>query len=470
MPDIAVGIDIGGTNIRAALISRQGDILRKVSEQTPTEPRHVIERIREMVSRLDPPAQAGVGVGVPGRVDVAGRAVLSGGILNLAGLDFVPELERVLGRPVTVENDCSMALIAEIHRGAAKGYRSVAMLTIGTGIGGAVAQDGRIHHGRMTAGQLGHLSVAQDGPVCACGRKGCVETFSSGTALRRHMREAGMGAPSIDEVFALADGGDAAARSVLQAWAAPLRLAVDSLAATIDPELIVLGGGLGAAAARALAGLPAPAPWFQPKVVAADLGDDAGVIGAGLSTFPSAASLSGKNVVLVNGVPASGKSRLAQRLSQQTGWPILSLDGIKNPFLQHIGTVDRDFNRTLGKASYQAIWSFIRDAPPNSSFIVDAWFGFQPKSVLEGYIGDAGVDHTAELWCKVPGQVAGERYASRLKDRLPGHPGAEYVSELVTLADRAEPIGVGPVMTIDQTLEPDMPCIMAWISGIFGRA
>jgi len=468
MPEIAVGIDIGGTNIRAALISRQGAILRKMSERTPTEPLQVIERIREMVCRLDPPAQACIGVGVPGRVDVAGNAILSGGILNLAGLDFAAELERVLGRRVVVENDCSMALIAEIRLGAAKGHRSVAMLTIGTGIGGAVAQDGRIYHGRMTAGQLGHISVAQDGPVCACGRKGCVETFSSGTALRRHMAEAGMGAPSVDEVFALVAGGNGVARAVLQAWAAPLRLAIDSIAATMDPDLIVLGGGLGAAAARALSDLPAPAPWFQPKVVAADLGDDAGVIGAGLSTFTSPASASGKRVVLVNGVPASGKSHLAQCLSQHSGWPVLSLDGIKNPFLQHIGSVDRDFNRTLGKASYQAIWSFIRDAPPTSTFIVDAWFGFQPRSVLEAYIEEAGVDHTAELWCKVPGHVAGERYASRLKDRLPGHPGAEYVSELVTLADQAEPIAVGPVMTIDQTRQPDMPAITDWISAVFG--
>lgn len=229
-----------------------------------------------------------------------------------------------------------------------------------------------------------------------------------------------------------------------------------------------IGRGLGCDAARALADLPAVAPWFRPTILPAKLGDDAGVIGAALSTFDMGAAAE-KRVVLVNGVPASGKSRLAKSLSQRTGWPVLSLDGIKNPFLEHIGDVDRDFNRTLGKASYQAIWSFIREAPAGSTFIVDAWFGFQPKALLETYIEDAGVDRVAELWCKVPGVVAAERYASRLKDRLPGHPGAEYVAELAVLADRAEPMACGALRTVDQTKEPDMDSIMAWISEMFGR-
>ncbi|OBZ94759.1 transcriptional regulator [Pararhizobium polonicum] len=469
MPEVAVGIDIGGTNIRAALVSKRGDILTKLSERTPADPLQVIERIKAMVGRLDAPGDAGIGIGIPGRVDVANRAILSGGILDLAGIDFANRVESALGRRVILENDCSMALIAEIGLGAARGYHRAAMLTIGTGIGGAVANSGRIYHGRQTAGQLGHISVAQDGPLCPCGRRGCVETFSSGTALRRHMNEAGLQATSVSDVFEMAASGNTVAKAVLQAWASPLRVAVDNIAATMDPDVIVLGGGLGSAAARALADFPAVAPWFQPKILAAKFGDDAGVIGAGLSTFASGGTAAEKHVVLVNGVPASGKSGLAKSLSQRTGWPILSLDGIKNPFLQHIGGVDRDFNRTLGKASYQAIWSFIRDAPAGSTFIVDAWFGFQPKTVLEGYIRDAGVDRTAELWCKVPGTVAGERYARRLKDRLPGHPGAEYVQELVALADRAEPIGCGPCMTVDQTREPDMGVVTDWVSQVFGE-
>ncbi len=469
MADTAIGVDIGGTNIRAALVSDHGKILAKLSERTPSDPLQVLERVIAMARQLDAPQVRGIGVGIPGRVDVANREILSGGILNLAGLDFVRRLEASLGKPVVIENDCSMALIAEMRIGGAKGYRNVAMLTIGTGIGGAVAHAGRIYHGHRAAGQLGHICVSQDGPPCPCGRRGCVETFSSGTALRRHITEAGLEVATIGEVFSKADEGDAAAARVLRQWAVPLRAALDNIAATMDPEVILLGGGLGCDAARALADLPAAAPWFCPVILPAKLADDAGVIGAGLSVFGDETPPQGKRVVLVNGVPASGKSRLSKALSQRTGWPILSLDGIKNPFLQHIGPVDREFNRTLGKASYQAIWSFVAEAPADSTFIIDAWFGFQPKAQLESYISAAKLAQVAELWCKIPGHVAGERYASRLKDRLPGHPGAEYVPELIALADRAEPTGCGAVMTVDQTREPDMDAIMAWLSQVFDQ-
>ena len=469
MVDIAIGVDIGGTNIRAALVSAQGEILGKLSERTPTDPTLALERVIAMARALDVPEVLGVGVGIPGRVDIASREILSGGILNLAGLDFVPRLEAGLGKPVVIENDCSMALIAEMRIGGAKGFQNVAMLTIGTGIGGAVAHAGRIYHGHRAAGQLGHICVSQDGPPCPCGRRGCVETFSSGTAVRRHIAEAGLSVATIGEIFSMAAEGNSAAARVLRQWANPLRAALDNIAATMDPEIILLGGGLGCDAARALADLPATAPWFCPPILPAKLADDAGVIGAGLSIFTADPSSRGKRVVLVNGVPASGKSRLAKALSDRTGWPVLSLDGIKNPFLQHIGPVDRDFNRTLGKASYQAIWSVVAEAPAGSTFIIDAWFGFQPKAQLENYIGAAKVGDVAELWCKVPGLVAGERYASRLHDRLPGHPGAEYVPELMVLADRAEPMGCGAVMTIDQTKEPDMDAILAWVRRVFDR-
>ncbi|WP_349959827.1 ROK family protein [Rhizobium sp. ZPR3] len=469
MADIAIGVDIGGTNIRAALVSAQGELLAKLSERTPTDPLVALERVIAMARTLDTPEVLGIGVGIPGRVDVDSREILSGGILNLSGLDFVKRLETALQKPVVIENDCSMALIAEMRIGGAKGYQNVAMLTIGTGIGGAVAHAGRIYHGHKAAGQLGHICVSQDGPPCPCGRRGCVETFSSGTALRRHIAESGLAVTTIREIFDMAAEGNDTAVRVLRQWATPLRAALDNIAATMDPEIILLGGGLGCDAARALADLPAAAPWFCPAILPAKLADDAGVIGAGLSIFGADALAQGKRVVLVNGVPASGKSRLAKALSRRTGWPILSLDGIKNPFLQHIGSVDRDFNRTLGKASYQAIWSFIAEAPAGSTFIIDAWFGFQPRTQLENYINAAQIDHVAELWCKVPGAVAGERYASRLKDRLPGHPGAEYVPELIALADRAEPMGCSAVMTVDQTQEPDMGAIMAWLSKVFER-
>jgi len=159
----------------------------------------------------------------------------------------------------------------------------------------------------------------------------------------------------------------------------------------------------------------------------------------------------GKRVVMVNGIPASGKSTIASELATASGWPILSVDGIKEPFMRQLENVDRALNRRLGIASYQAIWSVIAAAPQGCTFIVDAWFGFQPKEDLIGFLHDAQVTAVAEIWCQLPGELAAQRYKSRLANRLPGHPGEEYIAELIALAERAEPMQLGPVYIADQT-------------------
>jgi glucokinase len=121
------------------------------------------------------------------------------------------------------------------------------------------------------------------------------------------------------------------------------------------------------------------------------------------------------------------------------------------------------FNRTLGKASYQAIFSVVHDAPAGSTFIVDAWFGFQPIELLQQHLAIAGVTDIAEIWCHAPGEVLAERYAARLEQRLPGHPGAAYIPELVELAKRASPARLGPVYDVDTTLPPADEAVIAWV-------
>jgi glucokinase len=145
------------------------------------------------------------------------------------------------------------------------------------------------------------------------------------------------------------------------------------------------------------------------------------------------------------------------------GWPLLALDTIKNPFLEVLDGVDRDFNRTLGRASYAAIWSIISEAPAGSVFVVDAWFGFQPRELLEDHLSRAGVEHTAEIWCHAPGEVLAERYRARLDQRLPGHPGAAYIPELIDLAKRAEPLRRGPLFEVDTTRPTDFEAIVEWL-------
>lgn len=277
----AIGIDIGGTNLRAARVSSVGGILERVSERIDRDADGAVRRIVELVRQLDRPDVTAIGIGVPGRVDARRRAVLSGGYLNLAGTALAERVERITGKPVVIDNDCNMALVAEIAVGAGRGRENVVMFTIGTGIGGAIVQEGQIVRGRGTAGQLGHITVDVNGAPCVCGRRGCVETTSSGTALARHVVEAGLPAgTAIEDILRRAGKGDAAARRVLDLWARPLRAAIDSASAAFDPDVVLLGGGLGKAAHRALRKVPALAPWYQYPVEAAELGDDAGVIGA----------------------------------------------------------------------------------------------------------------------------------------------------------------------------------------------
>ncbi|TIY02712.1 MAG: ATP-binding protein, partial [Mesorhizobium sp.] len=167
--------------------------------------------------------------------------------------------------------------------------------------------------------------------------------------------------------------------------------------------------------------------------------------------------------VLVNGIPASGKSTVSCGIAERMGWPLLALDTIKNPFLEVLGGGDREFNRTLGRASYQAIWSVVGEAPAGTIFVVDAWFGFQPRQVLEDHLRSAGVEQTAEIWCHAPGEVLAERYRARLDQRPAGHPGAAYIPELIELAKRAEPLRRGPLFDVDTTKPIAFDAITQWL-------
>lgn len=175
-----------------------------------------------------------------------------------------------------------------------------------------------------------------------------------------------------------------------------------------------------------------------------------------------------KKAVLVNGVPASGKSSVARALADARGWAILALDSIKEPFFDHLGIGDREFNRKLGRASYQAMWSIVQDAPEGMTFIGDAWFGFQPREVLQAHLARAGVGMTAEIWCHAPPAVLVERYRTRLHLRHAGHPGEAFLPELDALARRAEPLRCGPIFDVDTTQPLDRARLLAWVDGVLG--
>jgi predicted NBD/HSP70 family sugar kinase len=286
----AIGVDIGGTNIRAARISALGEVLEWATHPTANQPSLVSAQIADLVRSLDKGNVRAIGIGIPGRVDARLGRVLSGGYVDLASVSLASVLHQSFQQPLFIDNDCNMALVAEHIAGRGRGVANVLMFTIGTGIGGAAIIDGNVLRGRAAAGQLGHITVDVSGEQCLCGRRGCIETTSSGTALGRHIAAAGFDArTSVEDLVARSSAGDAVATSVLAAWARPMRAAIDTAVAAFDPDLVILGGGLGNAMHQALANFPALAPWYQCPVEPAALGDRAGVIGAGLSALTNLA-------------------------------------------------------------------------------------------------------------------------------------------------------------------------------------
>jgi glucokinase len=171
-----------------------------------------------------------------------------------------------------------------------------------------------------------------------------------------------------------------------------------------------------------------------------------------------------KRAVFVNGIPASGKSTVARVISHEMSWPLLTLDTIKEAFFAHLGTGDRDYNRLLGKASYQAIFAVVKDFPPDATVVIDAWFGFQPTDVLQGHIAASEIGQAVEIWCHAPGPVLGERYRARLSKRSTGHLGESYIPELIALAATAKPLGTFPLLAVDTTQALDKVSLIAWLS------
>ena len=265
----AIGIDIGGTNLRAARVS-SGVIQALAKMPSSTDPHEVVGRVLALIAKVRTDDVQALGIGVPGRVDIVTRRALSGGFVDLSSVDFVAEIEAATGLPVVIENDASMALLGEAALGAAKGQRNVVMLTIGTGIGGAILEQGQVLRGYGSAGQLGHLCIDPNGRTCVCGRIGCVETVSSGTAFGVHLAEAGL--PLTTRAEDLLSRNDPTSRAVIDAWIKPLRAAIDTLIAICNPESVVIGGGAGNAAVAALLTHPECASWFSAPIISGETG------------------------------------------------------------------------------------------------------------------------------------------------------------------------------------------------------
>ncbi|WP_426816895.1 AAA family ATPase [Winslowiella sp. 2C04] len=171
-----------------------------------------------------------------------------------------------------------------------------------------------------------------------------------------------------------------------------------------------------------------------------------------------------KILILVNGIPASGKSSVANKLAAHFNFPVLSIDEIKEPFMvQFSEIIDRKLNRKLGYAAYEAMFNIVKSSPPDSVFVMDAWFGFREKTILEDYLAISGCQRVLEVWNKISPERVAQRYKNRCGCRLKGHPGEEYIPELISLAKEALPMAFGDVYTLDQDKECNDENLIAWI-------
>jgi glucokinase len=281
---VAIGVDMGGTNIRVAKISSSGQILVQITEHVPHGRDEQIAIIHNSVQRMMSADVQAVGFGFPGRLRIDDGIVRSAGFLDLIGIPLLSILKEQTGLPTFVDSDSNMAAFAEMKIGAGVGKKEVVMLTIGTGIGGAIISGGKLFYASGFSPQLGHLTVDMNGDLCTCGRRGCVETTSSGTSLQNLIAKSSL--PKnirAEDLLILEKNGDLIAREIVRKWAHPLRLAIDSIVATLGCELVLLGGGLGKAACEALLQITScESPWLNYEIKPGKLGDKAGIIGAGL--------------------------------------------------------------------------------------------------------------------------------------------------------------------------------------------
>ncbi|MGI6740697.1 MAG: ROK family protein [Brevefilum sp.] len=284
---ISLGVDLGGTNIRVGKVSSEGQILDLEICRAPGEKEKNLETIIKMISKFATTDVEAIGIGFPGRIRHADGVILSSGFLKIKNMNLSEIIKNEFSKPTIVDNDAIMALFAELKVGSALGYNDIALLTIGTGIGGAIASKGKLFYGGGIAGQLGHITYNANGPICTCGRKGCVETYSSGTALKTLFKKYNFPyATKIQSVIEIANNGNEMAENLLKEWVSPLRYTMDTLSATISPELILLGGGLGEPAYSTLIKYTkAESLWFSYDVQLCKFSDMSGVIGAGLRAF-----------------------------------------------------------------------------------------------------------------------------------------------------------------------------------------
>jgi glucokinase len=291
-----IGVDVGGTKTLAAVVTRDGTIETQIDRPTDVSSQDaLLAGLDSIVEELRQGNEvAALGFGIPSRIDQrSGRAVASVNI-PLAGVDFRERMQARHRLPTGIENDANAATIGEWHAGAAQGARQVVMLTLGTGVGGGLILDGRPYRGTTGVGaELGHIVIGVDGPPCGCGGHGHLESYASGRIADQAAQKLYGSGSDGHELVSRAQAGERDAVEVLGEIGERLGAGIASFVNVFEPEVVVVGGGFGSAAGELLlasAREVVAREGLEPardtvRLVSAELGFFAGVIGAGMIAF-----------------------------------------------------------------------------------------------------------------------------------------------------------------------------------------
>lgn len=303
----AVGVDVGGTRIAVGLVERKGRIMKDAKRLTPKSgPFAVVDEIiaciEEVMTGVQPSEVAGIGIGLPAQVDFLRQSVEFCTNLPLAGVDVRALVMSRLRHEVTIDNDGNLAAFGEFRYGAAKGSRDFLMITLGTGVGGGLFLGGEPYRGsRGLGGEIGHMVVQMDGPPCPCGGSGHIESYLGRPAIAaagkkaaeeyrgKAIVDAAGGDPdaiTAEAVIEAAHTGDEVATKIVMDAGVILGRALVGLVNTLNPQMIVVGGGIGESSsfmvdrAADIIAEEALAGRRDVRVIQAELGNDAGVLGA----------------------------------------------------------------------------------------------------------------------------------------------------------------------------------------------
>jgi glucokinase len=303
---LTAGVDIGGTKLLAVAATDKGEIVAQRRQPTAAGPDAILAAIGSVVGELiaAEPAIAALGVGLPGLVDLDGVVHYAPNLPGFVGVAARERLAAACPVPVAVDNDANVAALGEVLHGAGRGHHEVLVVTLGTGIGGGLIFNGEVYRGGFgMAAEIGHFTVDPTGPPCACGGRGHWEAVASGTALGRRAREwAARGdAPGVlaraggvvdavtgHEVGQAAAAGEADGLAILSEHARAVAVGLGGLVNILDPELVVISGGLVDLGEHLLGPLRDVLPEYveapdlrpMPPVVPAALGEHAGAVGA----------------------------------------------------------------------------------------------------------------------------------------------------------------------------------------------